>query len=171
MSGTAEIAISLATWKAIEAARLSVGESHDEIIRRVFSRGSGQRARLIREIDRVAPAQRRRGNICVMLFGRETPVANLKYAYVSALLSLVRHKPSLFEHLAQEGTSLRRWAGRSKADLFARSPHLARDHAHEIMPDWWIDTNLSRTQIDARLERACRIAGYRYGDDVSISGA
>ncbi len=171
MTGTADIAISLATFKAIEAARLSVGESHDEIIRRIFTRSHGHRGRLIREIDRVAPARRRRGNIMVSLFGRDTPVANLKYAYVTALLSLVRHKPSLFEHLAQEGTRNRRWAGRSKAELFARSPHLARDHAHEIMPGWWIDSNLSRCQIEARLEKACKIAGYRYGEDVVVSGS
>ena len=97
-------------------------------------------------------------------------MTNLKYAYVTALLSLVRHKPSLFEHLADEGTKRRRWAAREVETLFPGSPHLARDHAHEIMPGWFIDTNLSRAQIEARLEQACKIAGYRFGTDVKIIG-
>ena len=39
MSGMAQIAVSLDTWKAIEAARLSLGESHDEIVRRLACAG------------------------------------------------------------------------------------------------------------------------------------
>lgn len=169
MSGTAEIAVSLATFKAIEAARLSLSESHDEIIRRIFSRTTSDRRQPARDAARsVAPIRRRRGNVRVDLFGRTQPVANLKYAYIAVLQSLVRHKPSLFEHLASEGTSRRRWAAREGQSLFPGSPHLVRDHAHEIMPGWYIDTNLSRAQIDARLAVACRIAGYRYGEDVRI---
>jgi hypothetical protein len=171
MSGTAEIAISLATYKAIEAARVSLTESHDDIIRRIFNRGRMRQIQMQRDISRAAPpVQRRRGNISISLFGRDVPVANLKYAYVAALQSLAKHKPSLFEHLAQEGTARRRWAGRSASELFLGSPHLARDHAHAVSPGWFIDTNVSRAQIDARLEKACRIAGYRFGEDILISG-
>ena len=171
MSGMAEVTISLSTYKAIEAARLSLVESHDEIIRRIFATRTSRRAQPVRDLKRTTPpASRRRGNIKLDLFGREVPVTNLKYAYVTALLSLVRHKPSLFEHLADEGTKRRRWAARAVETLFPGSPHLARDHAHEVMPGWFIDTNLSRAQIEARLDKACRIAGYRFGTDVQILG-
>jgi hypothetical protein len=169
MSGTAEIAISLATYKAIEAARLSMAESHDEIIRRVFSRGSTRNTRSFAATARlIQPATRRRGNICVMLYGQDKPVANLKVAYLTILQSLVKHKPALFELLAHEGTPRRRWIAREAIALFPHSPHLVRDHAMEIAPGWVIDTNVSRAQIDARLGIACRIAGYRFGEDVAI---
>ena len=109
------------------------------------------------------------GNIAVDLFGRSVPVANLKGAYIAILNALLRHKPSLFELLAYEGTPRRRWIARSTDALYAQSPHLARDHALGIGGDWFIDTNLSRKQIDQRLAAAAKIAGYRYGEDVSIS--
>jgi hypothetical protein len=172
MTGTAEIAISLATFKVIEAARLSFGESHDEIIRRMFVRGSSLRAQPTRAGARYAPPlKRRRGNVRIELFTREHAVPNLKYAYIAALQSLVKHKPALLELLSLEGTSRRRWAARTTEALFPGSPHLARDHAFEVLPDWFIDTNLSRAQIEARLKVACQISSYRYGEDVKILGA
>jgi hypothetical protein len=172
MTGTAEIAVSLATFKVIEAARLSFGESHDEIIRRIFARGTSRNAQPMREGARYAPPlKRRRGDVRIELFGREQPVPNLKYGYIAALQSLVRHKPALFELLSLEGTSRRRWAARTTDALFPGSPHLARDHAHEVMAGWFIDTNLSRAQIETRLSLACKIAGYKFGEDVRILGA
>jgi hypothetical protein len=171
VTGTSEIAVSLATYKAIESARLSLSESHDEIIRRVFARGSTRSGRTFAATARmIQPATRRRGNICASLYGQERPVANLKQAYVTILQSLVKHKPALFELMAHEGTSRRRWIARDAIALFPHSPHLVRDHAMEVAPGWLIDTNVSRAQIDARLAVACRIAGYRYGDDVAITG-
>jgi hypothetical protein len=170
MSGMAQIEVSLATFKAIEAARLSFGESHDEIVRRVLATRRSRSQALIRETARTAPPPtRRRGVAIVALFGRDQPVANLKQGYITILAALVRHKPSLFEHLAQEGRTRRRWIARTPAGLYADSPHLARDHAWPLPGDWFLDTNLSRAQIDQRLEVACKIAGYRYGDDLKLS--
>ena len=92
-----------------------------------------------------------------------------RLAYVTALTRLVRHKPSLFELLSLKGGAKRRWIARDAQSLYPGSPHLARDHAHAL-PGWWLDTNLSRAQIEARLAEACRIAGYRFGEDVRILG-
>lgn len=169
MTGLAQIEISLATFKAIEAARLSFSESHDEIVRRALCLRLSRGHTAIRESARAAPpTTRRRGNISVDMFGQIQPVANLKSAYIAILKGLVRHKPSLFEHLAGAGRTRRRWIARSAEGLYADSPHLARDHAYAIQGDWHLDTNLSRAQIDQRLKAACRIASYRYGSDVRI---
>jgi hypothetical protein len=171
MSGTAQISISLATYKAIEAQRLSLVENHDAIIRRALASRSERRTQTMRDIARsCAPVQRKRGHVEVDLFGRVQPVANFKAAYVAILGALVRHKPSLYEHIAHEGTSRRRWAATSAEGLYVESPHLARDHALQVSDQWYIDTNLSRVQIDQRLDVAARIAGYRYGEDVRIIG-
>ena len=117
-----------------------------------------------------APPTRKRGNVSVDLFGRAEAVANLKRGYVTILTALLRHKPSLFELMAHEGTQRRRWIAREPGALYPESPHLARDHAFAVAGDWHLDTNLSRAQIDLRLDVACRLAGYRYGQDVKISG-
>lgn len=170
MSGLTQIEVTLATYKAIEAARLSFAESHDEIMRRVLATRRSARLSPVRDASRTAPpATRRRGNVSANLFGRDVPVANLKGAYIAILNALLRHKPSLFERLALEGTNRRRWIARSTDALYPQSPHLARDHALAIGGDWFIDTNVSRKQIDQRLAVAARIAGYRYGEDVRIA--
>ena len=103
-----------------------------------------------------------------MIDDRIEPVMNLKEAYLVILTALVRHKASLFQLLAVEGNARRRWIAPSPEALFGTSPHLAARHAHQIAPNWFVDTNVSRGQIIARLTVACRIAGKRYGNDVSI---
>jgi hypothetical protein len=171
MSGLTQIDVTLATFKAIEAARLSFTESHDDIVRRILATKRSRAGQPMREIARnTPPAQRKRGNVSVDLFGRAVPVANLKAAYIAALNGLIRHKPSLFELLSHEGTKRRRWISREAAGLYPESPHLARDHALAITGDWFIDTNLSRAQIDQRLAIACTLSGYRYQQDVAILG-
>lgn len=167
MGGMTQIEVTLATYKAIEAARLSFSESHDEIVRRVMAS-----RRIPRTSDgrrQSLPATRRRGNISVQLFGRCVDVANLKGGYIAILNSLARHKPSLFELLSHQGTRRRRWIARDAAGLYLESPHLAEDHALAIGGDWFIDTNLSRKQIEQRLAVAAKLSGYRYGEDVSIT--
>ena len=104
----------------------------------------------------------------VRLFGASQPVMNLKDAYLITLTALVRKKASLFLLLAAEGTARRRWISPSAESLFVTSPHLAIDHAHEIAPSWFVDTNLSRAQIIARLTMAAQLAGFRYGEDLVI---
>ena len=171
MSGLAQISVSLETYKAIEAARLSVAEDHDAIIRRALVMRHVKRDATLRAAARsCAPPTRKRGNVRVDLFGHVEPVANLKRGYVMILTSLLRHKPSLFELMAHEGTQRRRWIAREASALYPESPHLARDHAFAVAGDWHLDTNLSRAQIDLRLGVACRLAGYRYGQDVKITG-
>jgi hypothetical protein len=169
MDGTAQIAVSLATWKAIEAQRLSFTESHDAIIRRALAERTAKRARTAgRAAFAARGAPRRRGNMRVSIFGREQPVLNLRDAYLVSLTALVRHRASLFQLLAAEGTPRRRWIAPSPEALFVSAPHLAHEHAHEIAPRWFVDTNCSRAQIVARLTVATRLAGYAFGKDVQI---
>ena len=168
MAATTRIELSLGTYKALEAARLSFTESHDEILGRILSSRRVARMAAMATARHTPPQPRRRGDISVDLFGRRVAVANGKYAYLAILNALVRHKPSLFEILAQLGTRQRRWAARSAEALYPGSPHLARDHAVAAYGEWFVDTNLSRKQIDQRLTEAAKIAGYRYGEDVRI---
>ena len=84
------------------------------------------------------------------------------------MTALTRHKSTLLHLLSLEGSERRRWVARSPEALFVTAPHLASEHAHQIAPDWYIDTNVSRAQIMARLTVAARLAGYAYGEDVRV---
>ena len=170
MSGLQSVAISLATYKAIEAQRLSFTESHDAIIRRALAeRTSKRRLAVTHALATARGAGRRRGKTSVTLFGRSQPVLNLKDAYLVILTALVRHKAELFTLLAVEGSERRRWIAPRPEALFLTSPHLASDHAHQIAPNWYVDTNVSRAQIHGRLTVACRLAGLSYGREVVIN--
>jgi hypothetical protein len=162
----AQISVSLSTWKALEAQRLSFHEDHDAIIRRVLVTKKSNVTRTVLRPD--IPVQRRRGNMSVEVGGRITPVANLKAAYITILSQLVKIRPSLFQQLLKEGSRRRRWIATRAEELFPLSPHLARDHAHQIAPNWFVDTNLSKAQIEARLSTASKIAGHGFGETVKI---
>jgi hypothetical protein len=169
MSSLQSVAISLATYKAIESQRLSFTESHDAIIRRALAERTVRRistANCIAQIGKGAP--RRRGNTRIRLFKHVQDVMNLKDAYLVILTALVRRKASLFQLLAAEGSARRRWIAPNAEALFVTAPHLAIQHGHEIAPHWFVDTNLSRAQIIARLTIAARLADCRFGEDVAI---
>jgi len=169
MTGLTNISLSLATYKAIEAQRLSFGESHDAIIRRALAERSGRHARAAGHaaaLGRGAP--RRRGRVRVALFGHDQDVLNLRDAYLVILTTLIRHKAPLLTLLATHGSARRRWVARSAEALFVTAPHLAAEHAHQIAPDWFVDTNVSRAQIISRLTVAAGLAGCRFGKDVVL---
>ncbi len=171
MSGMAQIAVSLTTWKAIEQQRLSFDEDHDAIIRRALAVRTAQKKQIVQQLARPAvTAQRRRGDLSVDIKGYVVEVANLKDAYITILSKLVKSRPSLFQQLLKEGNDRRRWIAMTPEALFPLSPHLARQFGHRLSRDWYVDTNLSRQQIETRLTRACEIAGHRYGEDVQILG-
>jgi hypothetical protein len=168
----AQISVSLATWKAIEAQRLSFSEDHDSIIRRALAARKERKLHLVQSMGKPQlPNTRRRGDMSVTVAGRTEPVANLKAAYISILTLLVKRRPSLFQSLLGEGSQRRRWIAIKPEELFPLSPHLAAQHAHQIAPNWFIDTNLSKAQIEARVARASQIAGLSFGVDVLIAGA
>lgn len=168
MSGMTEVNVSLATYKAIEAQRLSFAESHDAIIRRALAERVARRRRTPALLGPRGVA-RRRGRVAITLFGRETPCLNLRDAYLAGLRGLVRHAPALFERMAEQGSPRRRWAARAPEALYLTAPHLAGQFAEQIAPDWFVDTNVSRAQIVARLDKACRLAGYRFGEDLVLA--
>ncbi len=171
MSGMAQISVSLTTWKAIESQRLSFDEDHDSIIRRALAVRTAQKRQIAQQLARPTMATiRRRGDLSVNIAGYVAQVANLKDAYITILSRLVKGRPSLFQMLLKEGNDRRRWIAMTPEALFPLSPHLARQFAHKLSRDWYVDTNLSRQQIEVRLAKACEIAGHRFGDDVKIIG-
>jgi hypothetical protein len=110
---------------------------------------------------------RSRGLWTVELGGRRIPAANLKHAYRLLLGELQAAHPGFLDAFAREKTPGRRFVARAPADLYGRSPHLAR-HAQPLGGGWYFDSNLSLTQVAKRARIAARLCGLPYGSDVRI---
>lgn len=165
-----QIGIDLDVHGAIERARLALGESENEILRRLLlpaRTGPRKPARARPEARRGHGPVRGRGIWTVEVGGRRIPAANAKQAYRILLRELAAAHPHFLEAFAAEKGRTRRFVARSPAALYGKAPHLAR-HAEPLAEGWYFDSNLSAARI-ARLARvAARLCGRHYGSDVRI---
>lgn len=163
------IEIDIGVHRAIERARLALGESENDILRRLLVRGrtgkpfAGPRAGPARPPG----PSRGRGLWTVEIAGRRIPAASAKQAYRILLRELAAAHPHFLEAFAEERGRSRRFVARTPAALYGKSAHLAR-HAEPLVQGWYFDSNLSAARV-ARLARiAVRLCGLHYGSDVRI---
>jgi len=166
------IAVDLDVHRAIERARLALGESDNDILRRLLLSPGGARR------SPTSPGEagsglrgpaRRRGLWSVEIAGRRLPAANLKHAWCLLLGELDAAYPHFLEELAAEKERTRRAVARTPAALYGpRAAHLARRHAFPLAGGWYVDTNLSAAQVAKRARIAARLCGLHYGSDVRI---
>lgn len=164
------IEIDLDVHRAIERARSSLGERENDILRRLLLTARAKPWRLAGPPARARAATgsaRSRGLWSVEIVGRRLPAANLKHAYRLLLCELDAAHPHFLEDFAREKERTRRFVARAPADLYGRSPHLAR-HAQPLAGGWYFDTNLSAAQVAKRARIAARLCGLHYGSDVRI---
>lgn len=163
-----EIAIDLEVHRAIERARVGLGESENDILRRLLLT---QRRPAVRRAgvssSPVTGPSRSRGLWSVEVGGRRIPAANLKDAYRLLLRELAAIRSDFLESFARERTRDRCFVARSPAALYGRSPHLAR-HAQPLVDGWYFDSNLSVSQVARRARIAARLCGLHYGSEVRI---
>ena len=165
------IEIDIEVHRAIEQGRLGLGESANDILRRLLGPAPRGRARTPAGDGAGATAggaSRSRGLWSVEIGGRRIPAANLKSAYRVLLRELDAAHPHFLEAFADEKTFGRRYVARAPAALFPRSPHLAKRHAAPIGDGWHFDTNVSAAQVSRRARIAARLCGMHYGPDVRI---
>lgn len=55
----------------------------------------------------------------------------------------------------------------NKLDLFPDKPHLAVN-SKLLSYGWWMDTNLSKLKIKRLIEKACSVAGLKFGTDLKL---
>jgi hypothetical protein len=163
------IEIGIDVHRAIERARVALGESEDDILRRLFRAGRIRTSRPSGPTGAPGPPgpSRGRGLWSLEIGGRRIPAANAKQAYRLLLRELAAAHPHFLEAFAEERGRSRRFVARSPAGLYDKSAHLAR-HAEPLIDGWYFDSNLSGARI-ARLARiAARLCGLHYGSDVRI---
>ena len=164
---TKTIKIDIEVHRAIESRRQSFTQSENDILREVFG--------IPREPPQ-SPSKRphRRpprgisGRYAFVLLGERVKEDSLKAAYMDCLRRLAELDPQVLERLSEETTKARRIVARRPEDLYLKNPKLAEKFAVQLTDQWWVDTNLSRSQCEQRLKTVCEVTGIGFGSDLVL---
>ena len=158
-----QIAIDVDVNGAVEANRSSFSETHNDILRKMLLKNPVEM--IAREQQRQTanrPPQRVRGEWFVEIDGAYTSESSLKGAYCSVLRQLEARNPGFIQNFSMQKSRSRRFVAKIPTDLYDNSKHLASDHAFEILPGWYVDTNLSEQQVAQRVELAAQLVGLTF---------
>lgn len=150
-----KIAIDLDVHRALENGRIAFEEDDNTILRRLLGIDSHPRGRTE---PRSVPRQPRSSGAYSVVMGREPIEANsLKELLRRVLLKAEILKPGTIAEIATMPTARGRFlVARSAAQLYPKAPHLA-DLAERLTDDWWYDTNVGRSQVQAYLKLIARL--------------
>lgn len=158
---TTAIKIDIDVHRAIEARRKTFSQSHNAILREIFS--------LPEATDRAPdPPKRRTGTYSFILIGERVEEGSLKAAYLACLLKMAELDSQFLESLSKKTTKARRIVSRDPRELYLRKPELSEKYASRLTDIWWVDTNLSQQQCEQRLKLACEVAGLQFGNDLEL---
>ena len=100
--------------------------------------------------------------------GRTYEAKNAKAALLQILEHLSHGDSRFFEKLAPRVSERdRNHIASCKEDVYPNRPYLA-ENATEVAPGWWIGLNIANREKRRILERACEVAGVRFGHDLKI---
>jgi hypothetical protein len=102
------------------------------------------------------------------LLGQFFEARNGRDAMIRLFQELDRRDGTFLERFAAlpKHGKRRRFVARAREDLYPGRPDLARDHSYELRSGWWIGTNFGQIQMNLIIEKACDVAGLRFGSDV-----
>ena len=168
---TKKIEIDLEVNAEIESRRTSFDQSANDILREVLGvHMSATRPPTItvaRPQDPASPP-RQTGGHAFVLQGERTEAPSLKEAYVACLLKLTKLDGDFLNRLAKAHTRSRRIIAKDPEDLYLRNPTLAEQFAVRLTGPWWVDVNLSRSQVEQRLKHACAILDLSFGPGADL---
>ena len=164
MRTTTEIVIDIDVHQAIECRRTSFDQTPNDILREILAI-PGSKPETLQPL----PVSRRRtGRFAFILHGEQVEEQSLKAAYLRCLQMLADLDASFLERLSTERTRARRLVAREPKDLYLNSPRLAEKFAVRLADVWWVDTNLSRQQVEKNLQIACGVADIGFGADLRL---
>ena len=90
---------------------------------------------------------------------------------IQVLRALAEHDPSFLDRFAarpKHGRK-RRYLAQSIADLYPDRPDLAREHSCELLPGWYVGTNVSHEGIKKIIKMACEVSQVHFGQELIVS--
>ncbi|MFM5884554.1 MAG: hypothetical protein ACKOQ3_04365 [Novosphingobium sp.] len=167
MTKLKQIGVDIDVSRVIETNRTSFSETENDILRRLLL-GAESIAQSATTHSLPDFGARNRGNWQVRINDDVVGASSLKDAYCKFLLVAKERNPRFLERLAAEKGKARRFVARHPEALYLTSPHLAKDHAIQLADGWFVDTNLSESQVQMRVRAAARILGLSYGSKAWI---
>ena len=173
---TRMIEIDMKTNTLIEANRLDFDETHNDIVQRCLESINERTSEVkINQIGQstapptISKSRRSSGHYEYRLFHVDYSESSLKAAYVSCLRSLQARDSAFYSTIAEEETRARRIIANEPEKLYKNTPELAAQHAERIDGNWYVDVNLSESQVIQRLKIACKVAGIEFGSDLELN--
>jgi negative regulator of replication initiation len=167
-----EIQVDMDVYKAIEAHRVSFKQSKNDILREILGlKGAGLVTAPPQKFtpnEEATTRKRATGDYSFELEGSTHTQPKLIDAYLLLVRLLARRDAAFLPALAKLTTRNRRIVSKESTSLYLKSPHLAKEHAHKLVDDWYIDGNLSQEQVETRIKLACDVAGLKFGTDVVL---
>ena len=101
------------------------------------------------------------------LDGQRVETGNARATLTEVIRRLDKEAPQFMQRFAEETVSKRRrLVAREPSDLYDKA-HL-EIHSVELGNGWWMGTNLSSDAIRKHIATACRVAGIRYGSQLTL---
>jgi hypothetical protein len=107
-------------------------------------------------------------HVSYTIFGEARSAPNANMAFVDVLRELAKRKPDQVPALAEaaRGRS-RNHVARTVEEIYPARPDLAR--AIELAPGWLVGLNIANREKMRIVREACRVMGFRFGEDVSLT--
>lgn len=100
--------------------------------------------------------------------GQELTARSANDILVHVARTLAGRQPAFLERFAAEARGRsRNHVARRREGVYPGQPHLI-ERVIELVPGWYIGTNVSNVQKMRLLESACRVAGLRFGVDLVV---
>ena len=107
--------------------------------------------------------------VAYTIFGQGKHASNAIDALIDVLRTLASKNLQFIETVAPlvQGRT-RNHIARSRADVYPQKPELA-EYAVELVPGWWLGTNISNRDKMRIIKKACEIEGLVLGKDIIIT--
>lgn len=102
--------------------------------------------------------------------GQPHSARNLKDMLVKVIQEFAKHDNRFLEKynaLPKHGKT-RRFIAKTKEELYPGRQDLANECSEQILPGWYLGTNVGRQQAEKIIRLACEVSGLKFGIDIKL---
>ena len=108
------------------------------------------------------------GRLSYTFEGQTRTVRSAIEVLLNVVRTLAQRDPTFCERFAVEAAGRRRnHVAQRPEDVYPGQPQLLK-YVVEIVPGWYVGTNISNRDKTRLLEAACKVAGLRFGVDLVV---